>query len=161
LPLPFELEHVAQKPRDFAGEVFEQLAARIVEVKRDLGIKPAIGPRTLSPRDRANIEARIAEHGGGAEGVEACRRVIEVDAAECTAQGPKGKGWPYWNAQTPFRNAANFERRLSLWREDGDHSGYDAAPKGQQWARDAQAVSDFNPFEDTNRRIESWGNDNE
>ena len=48
--------------------------------------------------------------------------MIDVDEADCRRQGQHGKGWAYWNADTPFRNAANFDARLLRWREDGNHA---------------------------------------
>lgn len=105
-----------------AEVVFEHLRARIIQTKFDLGIKPATGPRVLDKRQRHAILSRIEEHGGGDEGVEACKRVIAVDEADCRRQGPKGPSWSYWNASTPFRNPSNFEGRLDRWREDGDHA---------------------------------------
>jgi hypothetical protein len=122
-------EVTAAPVRDAAQEVFDHLRARVIATKRDMGIKPAAGPSVLSPTQRRNIEARIAEQqkiagrGDGIEaGVEACKRVIDVDEADCRRQGPRGKGWNYWNADTPFRNAANFDARLLRWREDGNHA---------------------------------------
>ena len=122
-------EVTAAPVRDAAQEVFDHLRARVIATKRDMGIKPAVGPSVLSPTQRRNIEARIAEQqkiagrGDGIEaGVEACKRVIDVDEADCRRQGPYGKGWNYWNADTPFRNAANFDARLLRWREDGNHA---------------------------------------
>lgn len=109
---------------DYVREVFDHLVARVIAAKRDLGVTPASAPsRTLTPARRKRIMARIRESGAGdlALGVEMCKRVIAVDEAECRAQGPGGKSWDYWTADTPFRNAENFESRLNRWRADGNH----------------------------------------
>ena len=115
--------------RDPAMEVFEYLRERIIATKIDLGIKPAIGPRVLSGPDRKRIEARIAEYGEGSidKGVEACRRVIDVDEADSRRIGEVSE---YWTASTPFRTDGqkinNFENRLMRWREDGEHQVWGA-----------------------------------
>lgn len=116
---------------DPADEVFAYLAERIVQTKRDLGIKPARGPRILDKTDRRAINTRIVEYGEGdeAKGVECCKQVIDVDEADCRRGGVNSPSWRYWNAKTPFRNAANFEQRLMRWREDGDHAVFGGRAK--------------------------------
>jgi hypothetical protein len=118
--------------RDPAQEVFDYLAARIVAAKVELAIKPAIGPRVLGKSERRNIEERIREHGKRSDGsidhdagVTACKRVVDVDEADCVRLRSISQ---YWNATTPFRNAANFEGRLMRWREDGEHQVWGAKP---------------------------------
>jgi hypothetical protein len=118
--------------RDPAQEVFDYLAARIVAAKIELGIKPAIGPRVLGKSERRNIDDRIREHGKNPNGsidldagVTACKRVVDVDEADCVRLRSISQ---YWNATTPFRNAANFEGRLMRWREDGEHQVWGAKP---------------------------------
>jgi hypothetical protein len=118
--------------RDPAQEVFDYLVARIVAAKVEIGIKPAIGPRILGKSERRNIDERIREHGKRPDssidhdaGVTACKRVVDVDEADCVRLRSISQ---YWNATTPFRNAANFEGRLMRWREDGDHQVWGAKP---------------------------------
>jgi hypothetical protein len=129
----FPDEPVSSGPvRDPAQEVFDYLAARIVSAKVELAIKPAIGPRVLGKSERRNIDERIREHGKNPNGsidldagVTACKRVIDVDEADCLRVRSISQ---YWNASTPFRNAANFEGRLMRWREDGEHQVWGAKP---------------------------------
>jgi hypothetical protein len=129
--------------RDYAQEVFEHLAARIIATKTDLGIKPAIGPRILSKADRKNIEARIAEYDTPDEGVEACKRVIAVDEADCRRAQEISR---YWNAQTPFRNVTNFENRLMRFRDDGNHVAFGTTRSRQRTDLSFEA---YTPEEDT------------
>lgn len=112
---------------DYAALVFAHLRSRIIATKHELGIKPATGPYVLSATQRTAIEQRIAEHGGGEAGVEACKRVIAVDEFECRqADRPDAKCWAYWNATTPFRQEL-FEQRLSRYRDDGKHVPFGGA----------------------------------
>jgi hypothetical protein len=105
----------AAKPPDPAQLVADRLRQRQTETRAALGM-PKPGTSVLDAKRRGRINARITTYG-----LEACFRVIDVDAAECRDQGPEGKSWGYWNLDTPFSDAANFERRLNRWREDGNH----------------------------------------
>lgn len=114
LPIPGAEPRPAPEP-DQPQLVADRLRQRQAETREALAM-PKPGHAVLDAKRRSKINARIAEHG-----LEACFRVIDVDAAECLEQGPNGKSWVYWNLDTPFSDAANFERRLNRWREDGDH----------------------------------------
>jgi hypothetical protein len=138
--------------RDPAQEVFDYLAARIVAAKIELGIKPAIGPRVLGKSERRNIDDRIREHGKRPDGsidldagVTACKRVVDVDEADSLRVRSISQ---YWNATTPFRNAANFEGRLMRWREDGDHQVWGAKPAKGPRARTDHGFDAWKPEED-------------
>jgi hypothetical protein len=138
--------------RDPAQEVFDYLAARIVAAKVELGIKPAIGPRVLGKSERRNIDDRIREHGKRPDGsidldagVTACKRVVDVDEADCVRLRSISQ---YWNATTPFRNAANFEGRLMRWREDGDHQVWGAKPAKGPRQRTDHGFDAYMPEED-------------
>jgi hypothetical protein len=138
--------------RDPAQEVFDYLAARIIAAKVELAIKPAIGPRVLGKSERRNIDERIREHGkqpnGSIDldaGVTACKRVIDVDEADCIRVRSISQ---YWNAATPFRNAANFEGRLMRWREDGDHQVWGAKPAKGPKPRTDHGFDAWKPEED-------------
>lgn len=137
--------------RDPAQEVFDYLASRIVAAKTELGIKPAIGPRILGKTERRNIDDRIREHGKRPDGsidfdagVEACKRVVDVDEADCVRVREISQ---YWNATTPFRNSANFEGRLMRWREDGEHQVWGVKAKGPK-PRTDYGFDAYKPDED-------------
>ena len=131
----------AEPKADPAEAVFAYLRERILATKTDLGIKPVRAPRILSKTDARAINARVVEYGDGDEaaGIEACKQVIDVDEADCRRQGEISG---YWNATTPFRNAANFENRLQRWRADGKHSVFGGGK------RQAKADTGFYPKTD-------------
>jgi hypothetical protein len=149
---PDEASRPTGPVRDPAQEVFDYLAARIVAAKVELAIKPAIGPRVLGKSERRNIDDRIREHGKNPNGsidldagVTACKRVIDVDEADCIRVRSISQ---YWNASTPFRNAANFEGRLMRWREDGDHQVWGAKPAKGPRQRTDHGFDAYMPEED-------------
>jgi hypothetical protein len=120
------------KPKTPAELVHERMVQRQTEVRAALGMDPP-GKSVLDAGRRAAINARIAEHS-----LEACYRAIDVDAFECRRQGRDGESWAYWNLDTPFRNAKNFEQRLGKWRADGSHAVWGVpkpASTGGDWGR--------------------------
>jgi hypothetical protein len=93
---------------------------------------PVTGTKSvLDANRRGKINTRIADYG-----LDACYRVIEVDASDCLKQGRGGSSWGYWNLDTPFRNATNFEQRLNRWRDDGKHVPWGApSRRDQSWSQ--------------------------